>query len=96
MEFPKWKKRQYVEWRLGMRDSLTFTITEEDLKYLHLAYDVYQFALDRDKRYYGTHLYESPPTAEERLNSLFGYATERKTKWKRYKDKNGQWHFELR
>lgn len=93
---PKWKKRQYVEWRLGLREALTFTITEQELKALHIAYAVYEFAVSRDKKYFATHLFESPPTVEQRLNSLFGYDTTRETKWKRWKDKNGQWHFELR
>ena len=96
MEIPKWKKRQYVEWRLGIRDSVSFTITEEELKFLHMAYSAYEFALLRDKKYYAIHIHEALPSVEQRLDALFGYPTERKTKWKRWKDKNGKWHFELR
>lgn len=95
-KLPNWKLRQYVEKRLGLRINLTFQITEAELLLLRRAYTLYEAALYRDYLYYRQNLFESPPSVEERLATLFPSDPPRKTKWKRWRDSDGNWHFELR
>jgi hypothetical protein len=93
---PMWKKRQYVEKRLGLRINLTFLITEEELLVLRNAYSLYEQVLYSDLQRSRRNPLAPVRSERERIDALFNHEPVRGTKWKRWKDESGQWHFQLR